>query len=450
MNDWFEAEQRVERAQQLSESMRWDEALAELDVALAINPNNATWNAQRGYILEELERFDEAVAAYQAALSLEQGDRDVTAALGGALCRLGRFSQAVETFEELARHHPDFEPAYCHRIGIYAELGRHEDAEQMFYLAQALNDACPHCFFHMGSSLAARGDMERALFCWRRVLQIEPDYIGVNRRIAQTYRAKGDLDTARQYYVREIRDDPGNTDVLFELGDLLLDSRKTAAAAAKFAQILELEPEHVDARFALGEIWLLRAQPERALACFQTVETFTDARETVDGFDLAIGEALLRLGRFEEAHPHLEHAYNERSTDTRAAMLLGECLIARKRLSPAADAFRSVLAVDASDALARFKLGSCLFAMGQCEAGLAHFIGASEAKPDFKPALHAAALSCVRLGKWRDARKLLQRALRLEPDDPELLRLRRRLPWYRAGRLLRAIADVIRRITGRS
>jgi len=58
MNDWLEAEQRVERAQQLSESHRWAEALTELDAALAIHPTNALWHAQRGYLLEELDRTD--------------------------------------------------------------------------------------------------------------------------------------------------------------------------------------------------------------------------------------------------------------------------------------------------------------------------------------------------------------------------------------------------------
>ena len=38
MNEWFEAEQRIERAQELTESQRWAEALAELEAALAINP----------------------------------------------------------------------------------------------------------------------------------------------------------------------------------------------------------------------------------------------------------------------------------------------------------------------------------------------------------------------------------------------------------------------------
>ena len=53
MNDWFEAEQRVERAQQLAESRRWTEALAELDAALEINPSNGVWLAHRGYVLDQ-------------------------------------------------------------------------------------------------------------------------------------------------------------------------------------------------------------------------------------------------------------------------------------------------------------------------------------------------------------------------------------------------------------
>jgi superkiller protein 3 len=421
-----------------------------LDVALSINPHNPMWNAQRGYILEELERWNEAAEAYKIALELEPGDREVTAALGGALCRLGRFGQALETFEELARHYPDYEPAYCHRIGIYAELGRHEQAEQMFYLAQELNDACPHCFYHMGASLDTRGDTERALYCWRRVLELDPDYIGVNRRIAQAYRAKGELETARTYYVREIRDDPGNTDVLYELAELLIESKKMGAAAAKLAQILELDPEHIDARFSLGKIWLARSQPDRALTCFETVQTFTDSESTLDGFDAAFGEALLRLGRFTDARTHLEAAIEDDPTDTGAMTMLGDCLVAAKRLPAAIDMFRRILALDRDDSDAQFRLGSCLCVIGQCETGLVHLRAAMKAKPGFAPAARAAALACIRLGKWREARELLHQAIKLDPDDADLVRLRNRLWLYRLGRLLRDTAGMFRRFTGRS
>ena len=40
---------------------------------------------------------------------------------------------------------PKFEPCYCNRIITYAEMGQHDTAEQMFYLAQQLTAKCPNC-----------------------------------------------------------------------------------------------------------------------------------------------------------------------------------------------------------------------------------------------------------------------------------------------------------------
>ena len=138
-------------------------------------------------------------------------------ALGAVLARLRRFGRALHIFEDLAKQYPDLEPAYCHRIGIYAEISRHDKAEEMFYLAQDIDDECPQCFFHMGGSLIARGQFDRAIYCLQRVLELEPEYAGVNRRIARAYRAQGNRELAKEYYLREVRDDPGNTDVLYEL-----------------------------------------------------------------------------------------------------------------------------------------------------------------------------------------------------------------------------------------
>src|SRR3990172_7641273 len=128
MNDWLEAEQRVERAQQLSESHRWAEALTELEAALAIQPSNALWHAQRGYLLEELDRTEDAAAAYQRSLDLDSSDREGALALGATLARRGRMGAALESFEAMAQQHPDCEPAYCHRVYICGELGRHDQA----------------------------------------------------------------------------------------------------------------------------------------------------------------------------------------------------------------------------------------------------------------------------------------------------------------------------------
>jgi len=449
MNDWFDAEQRVERAQQLSESQRWAEALAEIDVALSINPHNATWHAQRGYILEELGQTEEAVTAYERSLRLEPGDRDVSVAFGAALILLGRFARAVEVFTELARAHPDFEPAYCHRIHAYAELGLHDQAEEMFYLAQELDDSCPHCFFNIGESLMARHQTDRAVYCWERVLDLEPAYIGVNRRIGQAHRSQGRLEQAREYFLRELREDPGNIDLLYELADLTLESGEVGAAAAKFSQILELEPGHDKARFALGQILLTKGQPTQALECLETIVLTGEDEPEFAKLDAKIGETLYQLRRFDDARERLEAAAEKDRFDPNLRMLVGNCLLAESRHTEAANWYRRVLALDARHPYAHHNLAVCLFHAGRYAAGVDHCLEALQAKPTYVMAMHNATIAYLQLAQWRDARSMLRRALRCDPGNETLELLARRIWRYRLRHYLSRAATMVRHALGR-
>lgn len=433
MNDWFEAEQRVERAQQLSESHCYAEALAELDVALSINPNNALWHAQRGYLLEELDRTGDAVEAYQRSLQLEAGDQDVSLALGTALAHLGKYSQALSVFEELARLYPDLEPTYCNRIMVYSELGRHERAEEMFYLAQELDAECPHCFYHMGGSLAARELYDKAIYCWERVLELESGYIGVNRRIAQAYEAKGELERAREYYLRELRDDPGNTDLLFELAELTLASGKLSAAAAKFEQIIELDPDHAAAHFALGTVLLQLGQPRAALEALESAATVAEPGDTLHGLDARAGEALFQLGEFPEARARLAKAVEQSPSDPRLGILLGDVNFKMKKSDVASECYRRVLAMDPANAIAHYRLGLCLLDAGRAADALRHELDAIHARADFVEAMYAATLALLELGQWKKARIMADRAIKLHAT-PEILALRARLWRFRLRR----------------
>ena len=426
MSDWLEAERRVERAQQLSESARWAEALVELEAAIAINPNNALWHAQRGFILEELDRTEDALAAYESSLSLEPGDRDVLMAFGAALTRQGRYARALSVFEEVARQSPDFEPAYCLSIQVYAELGLHDRAEEMFYLAQELDDACPHCIFHMGISLTARDLPDRAIFCWRRVLELDPGYLGVNRRIGQAYRRKGDLKLARKFLMRELREDPGNPDLLFELAELAWASGKRNAAAAKFTQLLELEPDHREARIALGRLCLERGKPERALALFERAEA-AGLSEQGPELDWRIGEALAQLKRWDEARRRLEAASARDPENVSIWLTLGSVLRASGRTADAADCFRRVLARDATCVPAQRELAASHLAMNRPDAALVHCRQLLASDADDPIAQYLSAIAHMLAGRWSEAKTCLRACVRIDAQNVEARRLLGRL-----------------------
>ena len=287
---------------------------------------------------------------------------------GIALARIGRLPRALEVLEDVARQFPDYEPAYCHRIAIYAELGRHEQAEEMFYLAQELDEDCPHCFFHMGASLAERGETERAIFCWQRVLTLDADYLGVRQLIAQAFRAEGKLDEARTCLIDELRKDPGNTELLLQLGELALEQEDLEGAAAKFTQILELAPEHDLAQVALGRTLLGLNKHAEALAVLERAhgELLEDDAE----LETLIGEALVHLGRHREARDRLQRLVEDDPENRVAQMRLGHALVGLAQWDRAGDCYRRVLAIEPTDALAYHNLAVCSFQAGRWEVGL--------------------------------------------------------------------------------
>ncbi len=446
MNDWFEAEQRVERAYQLAESRQWGEALSELDAALDINPTNGAWQAQRGYLLDQLERFEDAIDAYRAAMSLDPGEVEVLVALGVDLTRLGRSTEAVEVLADAARLAPDLEPAYCYRILAHTDLGEHEQAEEMFYLAQQITEECPHCFFHMGGSLATRGLYDRAIYCWGRTLDIDPLYPGVRHAIAEAYREQNNPDRAREYYLAELRQDPGNVDLLFDMAELELEAGQPAKSAAKLRQIVELDPDFGQAHFALGEVLLELDEAHEALECLRTA---ADLDPEIPRLHLRIGQALMQVSEFSDAVRHLAAAALEEPEDESVLLAWGNCLLRLGRGLEAADKFRRLIKVDVTNADAHHNLGVCYFLDGAYAEGLDHILRAIELNPRDLAALHKAVVVLMHLNRWHDARAMIDQALAIDANDPALRQLRDRFWRHRIQATIRRIAAAVQQLAQR-
>ncbi len=269
MNDWDDAEKRVERAQELFEQRRWSEALDELRAAISINPYNGGWFFNIGLTLDELDRFDEAIDAYRKAIDIDSNDLQAMQHLGVDLHRVGNYKEALRIFEGMEAVDSSYEPSYCHRIITYSDLGDHEKAEEMFYLARLYKEHCPHCYHHMGCSLRDRGLHDKAIYCWQKTLDLDENYPEVQVRIAEAFWGKGELEAARQHYLIGLRQDPGNTDTLLDLGDLLSEMGRHDEAGEKYRQAIELAPEEPGPYFCHGQ-WLQSTAPRcRSRRVFQ-------------------------------------------------------------------------------------------------------------------------------------------------------------------------------------
>jgi tetratricopeptide (TPR) repeat protein len=77
---------------------RYDEALADLNRAIELNPEDASALACRGYTYWDMERYDEALADFNRALELDPENAWAIVSRGQTYRAMGRYDLALDDF----------------------------------------------------------------------------------------------------------------------------------------------------------------------------------------------------------------------------------------------------------------------------------------------------------------------------------------------------------------
>lgn len=450
MSDWLDAEHHVERAHELYELGRWDEAETELRSAIRVNPYQAEWHFNLGLTLEAAGRSRDAAASFADAHRLREGDGYAALMAAANLVRAGEAKQAMEWLDEAEQsgHRPV--ELYVHRLEALTDLGRHEEAETAFYLGQEVSATNPDLYAAMAESLLERGEHERAVWCLREAARLDPGMPGIQARLGRAYASSGRQERARQLYMRELRRDPGDIDTLLDLVDLLIEMNRLPEASEKARRVLELEPDNVDAHAALVDIHESHGDRSEAITEADVVvrldPEYPGARRRLAGLLLQRGAA----GDSRRCNELLAGETNrlrklgaEASSDDLAD--LGQLLLDAGRSREAIRVFRVLVGRDAKDAAARHHLSVALLRAGDAEDGIEQARAAVRLDGKCIPAMHNLALAHVKRGEWMRARYWVNQALLVDPDDAPVRRLRHTLAFRTAWQLSLRGVEIARR-----
>ncbi len=467
MHDWSDAEHHVERAHQLYEAGRWDEAEAALRQALALQPDRAEWQFNLGLTLEAAGKTDLALRAFTDAHDLAPDDAQILIVVGVTCLRLDRPRDAVAWLDKAQRLDPARPEPYIHRIEAYTRLDEHDQAEIQYYLALHCRDhrekhreegrdespgAAPPAseaaddggaeasslgpadhamaLANLAESLIARGLFEKAIWCLREASHLDPSAPHVHARMASAYASTGRHERARQLYLRELRDRPGCIDTLLDLGALLVSMGRFTEAGEKFRRVLELESDCLDAHFALGDLAARQGLDRDAVAAFTVVHRLDP---DFVGVRRRLAELALRRRDPAEARIYLEAEVRcfrddsgERSPRWSSDELrdLGRLLLDAGMPGEARDVFAALAAQDPSDPVSLHHLGVACFQSADRAGGIAATRASLRLDASRIAAMHNLALAALEAGDLSRAAVWLRRGLAVDPDDHSLRRLR--------------------------
>ncbi|MFC2252078.1 caspase family protein [Labrys portucalensis] len=252
-----------------------DLALADLDQAIALDPDQASYYTQRGHVrygqskydaavadysqalakktpaaadytnrgnsYYGLEDYQKAVADYDASLRLDPNDIDTHALRGSALLRLSRPAEAMTDLNFTIERGGDKVGAgdYKNRGEALAELGRAEEGRPDFAKAEAIATAKietdNYNFVYRAFVRAFTGNAEGAIADADKYLSIDP-------KASEALHARALGNVAKQDFTK---------------------------ALADFSQAISMGRKRLFIQRQRGDVYLTTGQPEQAIADYQ-------------------------------------------------------------------------------------------------------------------------------------------------------------------------------------
>jgi tetratricopeptide (TPR) repeat protein len=313
----------------------------------------------------------------------------------------------------------------------------------MFYMAQQIDPDCALCYYNIGNCLFIQGQYKKAVGCWLRTAELEKTHPQINYRIAQAYWADGDLEKAREHFLCELRNNPGDTEAIFDFGQLLIQTGEIEAAKEKFNRILELDPDFAPALFCLGEIAFNNRQYEEAKELFDKA---LQKDSKLKGPRYRLAYCALKKGNWRQAKAYLDWELELIPEDSDVLVGMGSMFMQADYCDEALRCFLMATDLDFANAQAYYYLGLATLALDRLEDAAEFFGHALDIDPDHTRAMVSLANIYYDMGKIYQAAEMLDVAREALGDDDQLKLLAKKIRMRRIKDRIIDLAQPIKRL----
>jgi tetratricopeptide (TPR) repeat protein len=293
--------------------MEAEELITWSDIVLLDNPNEAASYLARAKAEYDIGRFDEAVVDAAKAQDL-RADLPGSYALLAAVCAMrGDLSEALSELDRGVRASPGDLQLQAMRAKVRRALGDVEQAKTEMESVVRLDPRCAAAYVEWGDDLARQNQFDDALHIYDRVLELAPFCPEAVLGRARVYANREDWDKAVPEFQKFAALRPDDAQVHYFLA-LVCDCRRDGAGTLnELNQVLEIDPEHVEALFWRARL-LLKGENRLESALVDACEYVRLKPHDHRGF-LLRGTIFTFLGKWEEGFADLDESIKLNSQD---------------------------------------------------------------------------------------------------------------------------------------
>jgi predicted O-linked N-acetylglucosamine transferase (SPINDLY family) len=125
--------------------------------------------------------------------------------------------------------------------------GKPDDAVACYRRALELKPDYADAHYNLGNAFQDQGKLEEAVACYRRALERKPDYAGAHLNMGNAFQAQGELEEAVACYRRALERKPDHAEAHNNLGNTFQVQGRLEEAVTCYCRALELQPDYAEA-----------------------------------------------------------------------------------------------------------------------------------------------------------------------------------------------------------
>jgi len=268
---------------------------------------------------------------FRHALQATARNHLASAVLGSTAAQAGRMEEAARLFEQAIQWRPDsFEAHTAYGVALL-NAGNLDKAAEHLQRALQFNPMQFEALNGLGAVLSRQKKPEEALEKFTSAININPNYGEARLNRAMMLQQLGRASEALDDYFAALPLVAPNPAVLLNIGNLLLAQHRSTEALGLFRQVLQFQPDHVDAINRVA--WVLATHPDpgvrngaEALSLAQKACGLTKQQHAPSLNTLAAAHA--ENGQFPEAVQNMQRAIEvARTTGQNSFVAIAEKLL---------------------------------------------------------------------------------------------------------------------------